>query len=289
MGGAERFERVSVHRRKRRHAFRGRAAGRLRQRDDVRNQWIGRRREEDRPGFESCRAESGPRRKREKARHRSCRRRREAKGPGAPRFVHFGSRNRCRARSQPRHPQGKARRGGCAHEVDRARATTFPIARGPGEDRERKVDTVREHRPIRKGLRADPSAIRGPQETGDRAARPAVARKRGAPGFDLAIRSKASLYLAWIPLFRRGGLFVPTLREFSLGDPVDVLLSLLERPDKIPLRGTVAWINPAPTSGDRPQGIGVHLPDDDNSRMLKKNIEGLLGRVARSSRPTYTL
>ena len=110
-----------------------------------------------------------------------------------------------------------------------------------------------------------------------------------APVFDLAIQSKASLYLAWIPLFKVGGLFVPTQREFSLGDPVVVMLSLLARRAKIPLRGTVAWINPANASGNRPQGIGVQFSGDQASQQLRKEIEVLLGGVSRSSRSTYTL
>ena len=109
------------------------------------------------------------------------------------------------------------------------------------------------------------------------------------PVFDLAIQSKASLYLAWIPLFTRGGLFVPTQRDFSLGDPVVVMLSLMARRTRIPLHGTVAWINPAHASGNRPQGIGVQLADEQASRELRKEIEVLLSGVSKSSRATYTL
>ena len=78
------------------------------------------------------------------------------------------------------------------------------------------------------------------------------------PGvFTLVIRSKAALYAAWIPLLRGGGIFLPSNRPHALGEEVLILLSLLDDPNKIPLQGHVAWINPAHSAGNRPQGIGV--------------------------------
>ncbi|MCA3232695.1 MAG: pilus assembly protein, partial [Cupriavidus sp.] len=52
--------------------------------------------------------------------------------------------------------------------------------------------------------------------------------------------------------------------------------------------GTVAWITPAGTPMKTP-GVGVHLPDDDNGRALKRAVEELLGKTIESGRPTQTL
>jgi type IV pilus assembly protein PilZ len=110
------------------------------------------------------------------------------------------------------------------------------------------------------------------------------------PGvFTLVIRSKGALYAAWIPLLKGGGIFLPSTRSHSLGEEVLVLLTLLDDPNKLPLQGSVAWINPAHSAGNRPQGIGVQLHDSDVARELKKKVEGLLAGALQSSRPTHTI
>ena len=110
------------------------------------------------------------------------------------------------------------------------------------------------------------------------------------PGvFTLVIRSKAALYAAWIPLLKGGGIFLPSNRSHSLGEEVLILLTLLDDPNKIPLQGTVAWINPAHSTGNRPQGIGVQLSDSEGARELRKKVEGLLAGALQSSRPTHTI
>ena len=120
------------------------------------------------------------------------------------------------------------------------------------------------------------------------AAAPEVISQR--PGvFTLVIRSKSALYAAWIPILKGGGIFLPSNRPHVLGEEVLVLLSLLDDPNKIPLQGHVAWINPAHSAGNRPQGIGVQLNDNDVARELKKKVEGLLAGALQSSRPTHTI
>ena len=39
----------------------------------------------------------------------------------------------------------------------------------------------------------------------------------------LSIKEKAALYAAYIPIFTEGGVFIPTAREYALGDDVYVL------------------------------------------------------------------
>ena len=118
------------------------------------------------------------------------------------------------------------------------------------------------------------------------AAEPQVQR----PGvFTLTIRSKSALYAAWIPLLKGGGIFLPSNRAHALGEEILVLLSLLDDPNKVPLQGHVAWINPAHAAGNRPQGIGVQLNDNEVARELKKKVEGLLAGALQSSRPTHTI
>jgi type IV pilus assembly protein PilZ len=105
----------------------------------------------------------------------------------------------------------------------------------------------------------------------------------------LAIKEKAALYAAYIPLFAEGGIFIPTSRDYRLGDDVYVLLSLPDDPQRYPVAGKVAWVTPARASGARTQGVGIRFPQDDKSRQLKLKIEEILGATLASDRPTQTI
>src|SRR3990167_6957653 len=72
----------------------------------------------------------------------------------------------------------------------------------------------------------------------------------------LVFREKGALYAAYIPLFSEGGLFVPTTREYKLGEDIYLLLSLPEDPQRYPVAGKVAWITPPNASGGRTPGDG---------------------------------
>ena len=105
----------------------------------------------------------------------------------------------------------------------------------------------------------------------------------------LAIKEKAALYAAYIPLFADGGVFIPTSRDYKLGDDVYVLLSLPDDPQRYPVAGKVAWVTPARAAANRTQGVGVRFPSDDKSKLLKVKIEEILGGHLASERPTQTI
>ena len=105
----------------------------------------------------------------------------------------------------------------------------------------------------------------------------------------LAIKEKAALYAAYIPLFADGGVFIPTVRNYKLGDDVYVLLSLPDDPQRYPVAGKVAWVTPSRAAGNRTQGVGVRFPADEKSRLLKIRIEEILGSHLASERPTQTI
>ncbi|MCC6219412.1 MAG: PilZ domain-containing protein [Aquabacterium sp.] len=105
----------------------------------------------------------------------------------------------------------------------------------------------------------------------------------------LVFREKGALYAAYIPAFTDGGLFVPTPREYVLGDDVYLLLSLPEDNQRYPVAGKVGWITPPNASGGRTQGVGVRFPADEKTRLLRLKIEEILGTNISSSKPTQTL
>lgn len=105
----------------------------------------------------------------------------------------------------------------------------------------------------------------------------------------LVFREKGALYAAYIPLFAEGGLFVPSSREYQLGDDIYLLLSLPGDPQRYPVAGKVAWITPPNAPGGRTQGVGVRFPTDEKTRALKLKIEESLGTLVSSSKPTQTI
>lgn len=117
--------------------------------------------------------------------------------------------------------------------------------------------------------------------TAGAAARPSV--------IQLSIKEKAALYAAYIPLFADGGIFIPSSREYRLGDDVYVLLSLPDDPQRYPVAGKVAWVTPAKAQGGRTQGVGIRFPADEKSKQLKLKIEEILGANVNSDRQTQTL
>jgi type IV pilus assembly protein PilZ len=122
---------------------------------------------------------------------------------------------------------------------------------------------------------------------------PQAAMPAGSAGrpsvIQLVFREKGALYAAYMPLLTDGGLFVPTTRDYRLGDDIYLLLSLPDDPQRFPVAGKVAWLTPANASGGRTQGVGVRFPNDDKTRQLKVKIEEILGTSISSAKPTQTL
>ena len=105
----------------------------------------------------------------------------------------------------------------------------------------------------------------------------------------LALTEKTALYAAYISLFADGGIFIPTTRDYQLGDDMYILLTLPEDVQRYPVAGKVAWVTPAKAANNRTQGVGVQFPSDEKSRLLRLKIEEILGATLSSDRPTQTI
>lgn len=105
----------------------------------------------------------------------------------------------------------------------------------------------------------------------------------------LVFREKGALYAAYMPVFSDGGLFVPTSRDYQLGEDIYLLLSLPDDPQRFPVAGKVGWLTPANASGGRTQGVGVRFPTDEKTRALRQRIEEILGTSLSSTKPTQTI
>ncbi|OIR03061.1 PilZ domain protein [mine drainage metagenome] len=121
----------------------------------------------------------------------------------------------------------------------------------------------------------------------DQVAKPTGA---GRPSvLSLNINSKSALYSAYMPFLKRGGLFIPTSRPYTLGDEIFMLLTLMEEPARLPIAGTVVWVTPADAQSNKIQGIGIQFSDDESGVAAKLKIEALLGAHLGSDRQTHSL
>ena len=116
-----------------------------------------------------------------------------------------------------------------------------------------------------------------------------AATKRGVRNgiLSLAIKDKAVLYAAYMPFIQNGGLFIPTKKEYDLGDEVFMLLNLMDEAEKIPVAGKVVWITPKGAQGNRAAGIGVQFNDQDD--VARTKIETYIAGALQSDRHTHTM
>lgn len=105
----------------------------------------------------------------------------------------------------------------------------------------------------------------------------------------LALTDKTTAANLYMPFIKGGGVFVETDKEYNLGDPVFVLLTIGDEGKKFPVNGKVVWTCGANARGDRPRGIGIQFPKDDSGEGAKAAIEQMIGRIRDSIKKTATL
>lgn len=103
----------------------------------------------------------------------------------------------------------------------------------------------------------------------------------------LTIKDKAVLYAAYMPFINGGGLFIPTNKQYQLGEEVFMLLKLMDEPEKIPVAGKVIWVTPKGAQGNKVSGIGVQFTGDET--MAKDKVETYLAGALQSDRLTHTM
>ncbi len=104
----------------------------------------------------------------------------------------------------------------------------------------------------------------------------------------LSIKDKSALYAAYMPFIKNGGLFIPTNKQYKINDEVFMLLTLLDEKEKLPVAGTIVWITPTGSQGNRVAGVGVQFSKQNNGQAQKK-IETYLAGALQSDRPTHTM
>lgn len=103
----------------------------------------------------------------------------------------------------------------------------------------------------------------------------------------LTIREKAVLYAAYMPFLDNGGIFIPSNKQYQLGDEVFMLLTLMDEVEKIPVAGKVVWVTPRGAQGNRAAGIGVQFNQPDE--LAAQKIENYLAGTLNSDRINHTM
>ncbi|MEO5830039.1 MAG: PilZ domain-containing protein [Rhodanobacter sp.] len=105
----------------------------------------------------------------------------------------------------------------------------------------------------------------------------------------LKIKDAASLYNAYMPFLKHGGLFAATAQSYSLGDEVVLLVTLAEETERISVVGKVVWVSPVGAQGNRTAGIGIHFNASGDAEAARSRIENILAGTLNSERPTLTM
>ena len=101
------------------------------------------------------------------------------------------------------------------------------------------------------------------------------------------VTDRGALYSAYMRFVQNGGVFVPTNRQYELGDQIFLLLQIMDDPTPLALQGQVVWITPTGAQGNKTAGVGVQF--DESSADGKKAIEEVLAASIEADRPTRTM
>jgi type IV pilus assembly protein PilZ len=103
-----------------------------------------------------------------------------------------------------------------------------------------------------------------------------------------SITDRGALYSSYMSFVNNGGVFVPTARNYEIGDSVFMLLKLMDDHSIVPVAGTVVWVTPAGAQGNKVAGIGVQFSDEDHGK-TKSSIEQHLKAAVQGERATQTM
>lgn len=103
-----------------------------------------------------------------------------------------------------------------------------------------------------------------------------------------SITDRGALYSSYLSFVNNGGLFVPTARNYDLGDEVFMLLQLMDDLNYVPVSGKVVWVTPTGAQGNKVPGIGVQFLEVDKGN-THASIEQYLGGSLHGERSTHTM
>ena len=91
-----------------------------------------------------------------------------------------------------------------------------------------------------------------------------------------SLNDRIALHNHYLPMLKGGGLFVPIRENLNFGDRIQVQVELLSEKQKALVPGRVVWITPGGAVRSLPQGVGIQIIGEHQSR-IQQYFEGLLG------------
>lgn len=104
----------------------------------------------------------------------------------------------------------------------------------------------------------------------------------------VVLPDKASLYAAYMPFVKHGGLFIRSDKTFEVGDEVTLVLKLMDLTEKFTIIGKIAWITPKGAQGGLKAGVGVQF-SEETPVDIRNKIETFLAGSSQSERRTDTM
>ena len=101
------------------------------------------------------------------------------------------------------------------------------------------------------------------------------------------IADRHELLRCYIKQFKFGGIFAKGRYNYTLGEEVFLLMTLVETEESFALNSTVGWVTP-PTTAGYPEGIGCQFNNDKASIAARNRIELLLGSALNRDHDCYT-
>lgn len=117
---------------------------------------------------------------------------------------------------------------------------------------------------------------------------PGAAQKSAPKTLTLKIPDVRVLYNLYMPIFKSGGMFIPTETLMNPGDQVFLMLNLPNDPQRYPVNAQVSWVTPPHAQGAMKQGVGVSFLPNEVNKKAKQKIEDLLTGVNPEDR-NYTI
>ena len=100
----------------------------------------------------------------------------------------------------------------------------------------------------------------------------------------LKIPDVRTLFNLYMPIFKSGGLFIPSDKPMNPGDQVFLMINLPNDPQRYPISGKVSWVTPQHAQGGMKQGVGVSFVENEVNKKAKNKIEDLLAGINREDR-----
>lgn len=109
-----------------------------------------------------------------------------------------------------------------------------------------------------------------------------------AVAISIHFKTKEQLHRAYMPFIKGGGLFIPTPKDYAMGDPVKLLLKIMDEPEQFTLDTQIVWITPQGAQDGRKAGIGVQLSGEMGEQVRGK-IDTYLAGLRNSTDKTDTM